>query len=242
MARTLSTADDRPGSWVTTTPWSIPRTTMAVLAMCSVVLVSSWIRPCAAQAGAGPVDVSGPHVTGLLDQDKDQSRSGADEVRGNGWSESAQTPLRARPMASPASGAPTTTRQLPTGAWGRLLSGEMKWVVSGGLALAAAWLALHRFPSKRRLAGTLSEDVLEWLGSVQLDPRTQLTLVRLGSQVILLSQGDGPIQTLAVVADPQEVGALLASCRGGTSRAPTDWQSRSHHLAHQVRGHLNRAA
>lgn len=123
--------------------------------------------------------------------------------------------------------------------WGPNQPRELKWIVSGLLAMSGMWLALQLFRSGRRAPGELSEDVLEWLGSIPVDQRHRLLLVRLGSQVLLLSQSEGQLQTLAAVSDPGEVQALLVTCRHGAGGPSPAWAARGATLSREVRRRIN---
>jgi hypothetical protein len=111
---------------------------------------------------------------------------------------------------------------------------QLKWTVSAILALTGLWMGLQLLRSRRSSAAGLPEEVLEWLGSVTVDPHQRLVLVRLGTQLLLLSQAGDHVHTLATVSDPDEVRVLREACRA--PHCPTH-QASARQLA-LVRSHL----
>ncbi|MEM9827703.1 MAG: flagellar biosynthetic protein FliO [Planctomycetota bacterium] len=62
--------------------------------------------------------------------------------------------------------------------------------------------------------GTLPTELIEPLGVMQLDPRTQIRLLRLHRRLIVVSQTSAGLQTLAEITDPAEVEDCLAQVQG----------------------------
>ena len=60
----------------------------------------------------------------------------------------------------------------------------------------------------------IPKEVVQSLGSLPLDPRTRITMLRCGNRVLVLSQSAGNTQTLCEITDPAEVQGLTAACLG----------------------------
>lgn len=61
-------------------------------------------------------------------------------------------------------------------------------------------------------------EVLELLGSVQLSPKKHLKIVRLGSKLLLLIDGEEGTHSIGEISDPNEVEYLSSLCRGKNTR------------------------
>lgn len=78
--------------------------------------------------------------------------------------------------------------------------------------------------------GTLPADLVEPLGTLQLDPRTQVRVIRLNRRLVVLAQTSAGLQTISEVTDPEEVEDWLARI-GGTAKA--DFQATLHSFDHE---------
>ncbi|GIW95088.1 MAG: hypothetical protein KatS3mg110_3129 [Pirellulaceae bacterium] len=78
-----------------------------------------------------------------------------------------------------------------------------------GLFLGLAWL--WRTVAPRHYL-PLPKSVLCSLGRTSLPPRHTLHLIQLGNKLVLVATGNGQIQPLAEVTDPQEVARLCGLC------------------------------
>ena len=90
---------------------------------------------------------------------------------------------------------------------GRML-GSLALVIGGYFGLV--WIV-------RSLGGAaprVPSEVLELLGSVPLSHKKQLKIVRLGSKLLLLIDGDDGTHSIGEISDPNEVEYLSSLCRG----------------------------
>ena len=62
--------------------------------------------------------------------------------------------------------------------------------------------------------GSLPGDLIEPLGVTQLDPRTQLRIIRLNRRLVVLSQSSAGLQTICEITDPAEVEDWLGRIQG----------------------------
>jgi flagellar biosynthetic protein FliO len=100
-----------------------------------------------------------------------------------------------------------------------------------GLFLVFAWLMRRSGPAA---AGGLSSEVIETLGKITLGYRQQVSLVRCGNRVLLLSVTPHGVETLSEYSDPDEVTRLTALCRQTQpGSASTTFRQVFHQLAGQ---------
>jgi flagellar biosynthetic protein FliO len=86
-----------------------------------------------------------------------------------------------------------------------------------GLFAALVW-GSRRFGNGTTRNASIPKEVIQTLGSVPIDPRTRVTMLRCGNRVLLLAQTAGTVQTLCEITDPQEVHDLTAACLGKSKR------------------------
>ena len=86
-----------------------------------------------------------------------------------------------------------------------------------GLFAALVW-GSRRFGSGSVHHGSIPKEVIQTLGSMPIDPRTRVTMLRCGTRILLLAQTAGTAQTLCEITDPQEVLDLTAACLGKSKR------------------------
>jgi flagellar biogenesis protein FliO len=82
-----------------------------------------------------------------------------------------------------------------------------------GLFAALVWVT-RKFGSRSLGSGTIPSEVLQSLGSIPIDSRTKIMMLRCGSRILVTSQTATGIQPLAEITDPDEVRRLTASCLG----------------------------
>lgn len=83
-----------------------------------------------------------------------------------------------------------------------------------GLFAGLVWVQ-RRVGSSRGSDAVVPESVLERLGTVQIDAKTQATLVKFGDRLLLIGQStSGQLQTLAELTDPDEVSRMTNRCLG----------------------------
>lgn len=97
---------------------------------------------------------------------------------------------------------------------------DLSWVLNTLTALGVvvgvillARVGLTRL-SRRGKNGSNSS-VMEVLSRVNLAPRSQVLLIRLGQRVLVVGDSSGGLRTLADISDPQEIAALLAGVAAG---------------------------
>ena len=86
-----------------------------------------------------------------------------------------------------------------------------------GLFAALVW-GSRRFGSGSIHHGTIPKEAIQTLGSMPIDPRTRVTMLRCGNRILVLAQTAGAAQTLCEITDPQEVHDLTAACLGNSKR------------------------
>ena len=87
-------------------------------------------------------------------------------------------------------------------------------IVLGGFALFLVWF--------RRQTAAVSSGVMDTLGTIQVTPKVQLHLVRLGSRLLLLHLTPEKVERVAEITDPSEVQSLLAAHHGVTRQPVSD--------------------
>lgn len=98
------------------------------------------------------------------------------------------------------------------------LAGSTITVASGlaivlGLFAAFVWGSKklgHASPAK----GSIPKEVMQAIGSTNLDPRTRITMLRCGNRILVLSQTSGATNTLCEISDPDEIRLITAACLG----------------------------
>lgn len=97
---------------------------------------------------------------------------------------------------------------------GTLVTSASALLVVLGLFAGLVWLQ-RRVASQRGGDSAVPESVLERLGTVQIDVKTQATLVKFGDRLLLIGQStSGQLQTLAELTDPDEVARMTNRCLG----------------------------
>ena len=64
------------------------------------------------------------------------------------------------------------------------------------------------------MGGSIPSEVIQTLGSTAIDPRTRITMVRLGNRILVLAQSASGIEPVSEITDPDEVRNLTALCVG----------------------------
>lgn len=89
-----------------------------------------------------------------------------------------------------------------------------------GLFLVVAWMMKKSQP---RSHSALPSGVVEVLGRVQVSPKQQLQLIRMGPKLLLVSSTGQQMQTLGEISEPHQVEQMLALCHsdrsGGVSQS-----------------------
>jgi len=68
---------------------------------------------------------------------------------------------------------------------------------------------------------SLPESAWEVLGSAPIDQKYQLTIVRVGSRLIVLGKSDQALQTLSGITNGEEVAELMTMCQTNSSPSET---------------------
>lgn len=113
---------------------------------------------------------------------------------------------------------------LSTAQWADDLQGQLKKVdwpkvlsslaIVVGCYLGFVWLMRKANPKRN---GGLPSEVFELVGSKRMNSKQTLQLVRLGSKLLLLVNGEEGTQSIAEITDPNEVEYLTSVC----NRRPT---------------------
>jgi flagellar biogenesis protein FliO len=97
-----------------------------------------------------------------------------------------------------------------------------------GLFFVAAWVMRKSMPRAMR---PLPAEAVEMLGRTVLPGRQQMQLVRCGHKLLLVWAGQGAMETLTEIDDPDEVAHLLALCRRGQGgSSSTEFRQVMEHL------------
>ena len=91
-------------------------------------------------------------------------------------------------------------------------------VVVLGLFAGLVWMT-RKFGTRGMSQGALPKEVLEGLGSMPIDARTRITLVRCGHRILVIAQTPAGVQPLSEIVDPEEVRELTAQCLGNSKQA-----------------------
>jgi flagellar biogenesis protein FliO len=128
------------------------------------------------------------------------------------------SPLETMPIRSaPAPEIKGTTTQPPPIAGARLSGFYAAAQVGGALAVVLGLIYGGRAILRRFVPGAVAGNgrgVIEILARYPLCKNQSLVLLRLGSQLVLLSQGKETSQSVLVVSDPQEVAAIMGQVQG----------------------------
>ena len=103
-------------------------------------------------------------------------------------------------------------------------AGQTIWSAVLGLVIAGVVVVGLARMLRKRLPASLAplpREACEVLGRRRLDARTQLTLVRLDSRVLVLGLGPDGVRTLAELDDPTEIDRLTGLCRLSQPSGPT---------------------
>ena len=82
------------------------------------------------------------------------------------------------------------------------------------LGLFAALVWLSRKYGGKTIAGTLPSDLIQVLGTTAIDPKTKITLLRIGERIVVAARTDQGIQPLTEITGADEVQQLTARCTG----------------------------
>lgn len=129
------------------------------------------------------------------------------------------SPRRGFPSLSPVAGntAPGPTSDRVAASQSPIIAAPAITVTSSlaivlGLLAAIVWVS--RKYGGGRLGGSLPSGFCEPLGSTMIDTKTKVTLLRVGSRVIVTAQSGGAITPLTEITAADEVRALVAGCHG----------------------------
>ncbi|MEM8667607.1 MAG: flagellar biosynthetic protein FliO [Planctomycetota bacterium] len=86
-----------------------------------------------------------------------------------------------------------------------------------GLFAGLVWIT-RRFGAKTMGAGSLPNEVLQPLGSSPIDARTNLTLVRCGTKILVLARTASGVQPISEITEPNEVRHITALCSGDSKK------------------------
>lgn len=81
-----------------------------------------------------------------------------------------------------------------------------------GLFAVLVWVS-RKYGSKT-MGGSIPSEVIQTLGSTAIDPRTRITMIRLGNRILVLAQSASGIEPISEITDPDEVRNLTALCVG----------------------------
>lgn len=82
-----------------------------------------------------------------------------------------------------------------------------------GLFAGLVWLT-RKYGARTMGHGAIPKEVLQSLGSMSIDARTRIAMLRCGQRILVVSQGPSGMQTLTEITDPEEVRELVANCLG----------------------------
>ena len=86
-----------------------------------------------------------------------------------------------------------------------------------GLFAGTIWLT-RRFGAGARGSRTVPNEAVEVLGSSVIDARTKLSLIRVGTRVVVLAQTAQGVHPISEITDLDEANELIATCRGDSKR------------------------
>ena len=87
-----------------------------------------------------------------------------------------------------------------------------------GLFAALIWLT-RKFGGRSAGNGSIPKEVLQNLGSVSIDPRTQVTMLRCGQRILIMARTNTSVHPLGEITNPDEVRSLTAACMGDSKQA-----------------------
>lgn len=86
-----------------------------------------------------------------------------------------------------------------------------------GLFAALVWI-FRKYGSKALRSGAIPNEVMQSLGSTAIDPRTRVSLIRVGSKLLVVAQSASGIVPLSEITDSDEVRRLTAMCQGNSKQ------------------------
>ena len=87
-----------------------------------------------------------------------------------------------------------------------------------GLFAALIWLT-RKFGGRSAGQGAIPKDVVQNLGSVSIDPRTQVMLLRCGQRILIIARTNTGVHALGEITDVDEVSRLTAACLSDSKQA-----------------------
>ena len=97
---------------------------------------------------------------------------------------------------------------------GTLVTSGSALIVVLAIFGAFVWVQ-RRYGSQPDELGVVPETVIQRLGTVSLDSKTQASIVKFGDRLLLIGQTtSGQMQTLAEITDPDEVARMTNRCLG----------------------------
>lgn len=120
------------------------------------------------------------------------------------------------PSDDPGQGRADEAKTKDSGFAGPAVTVSSSLAVVLGLFAGLVWLT-RKFNKQTTAGGQLSSDVFEHLGSVPIDPRTRICLMRCGTRVLVIAQSASGMQPLSEITEPEEVRHLVALCKGSSS-------------------------
>lgn len=82
-----------------------------------------------------------------------------------------------------------------------------------GLFAAVVW-GSRKFGHGGSHKGTIPKEMMQTLGAMPIDARTQIRVLRVGHRILVLSHSGTQLQTLCEILDPDEVREFTAACSG----------------------------
>jgi flagellar protein FliO/FliZ len=86
-----------------------------------------------------------------------------------------------------------------------------------GLFAGTIWLA-RRFGASARGNRTVPNEAVEMLGSSVIDAKTKLSLIRIGTRVVVLAHSAQGVHPISEITNLDEANELIATCRGDSKR------------------------
>ncbi|MDA8744555.1 flagellar biosynthetic protein FliO [Rubripirellula amarantea] len=82
-----------------------------------------------------------------------------------------------------------------------------------GLFAAMVWIT-RKYGAKSMGSQIIPKDVLYSLGSTSIDPRTRVSMLRVGGKILVIAHTASGIEPLSEITDADEVRRLTAACSG----------------------------
>ena len=101
------------------------------------------------------------------------------------------------------------------------LSGASLTTTCSALAIVLGLFAVMVWAGRRfgKPSATLpSADLVKSLGSVTLDARTTVVMLRVGRRIVVATRGGGSLVPLCEITDPDEVAEILGRCDNKSAR------------------------